>query len=136
MIMRQLINRHKGRFTRFCIVGLSGVLVNEGLLWLFTDIFSVFLLLSSLIAIEISILPNFSFNELWTFRDMRGGREVYTRMYLYNLIALGGLVINLFILYALATAGMHYLLANLFGIAGAVLWNYFINYRWTWLGKA
>ncbi len=133
--MRHFLGRHKGRFTRFCVVGLSGVLVNEGLLWLFTDMLGIFFLLSSLVAIEISILTNFTLNELWTFRDMRGGREVYTRMYLYNLVALGGLVINLFVLYALTTTGMHYLIANLFGIAAAVLWNYFVNYRWTWLGE-
>jgi dolichol-phosphate mannosyltransferase len=134
--MRKIISRHKGRFTRFCAVGLSGVLVNEGLLWLFTDFLGIFLLLSSAVAIEISILTNFTLNELWTFRDMRGGRKVYTRMAMYNMVALGGMVINLLILYALAAGGMHYLVANLFGIAGAVLWNYFVNYRWTWLGKA
>ena len=136
MINMGFIGRHKRRFTKFCVVGLSGVLVNEGLLYLFTDFLGIFFLLSSLVAIEISILTNFSLNEIWTFRDMRGGREVYTRMYMYNLVALGGLVINLFILYVLATSGMHYLLANLFGIAGGVIWNYLINYRWTWLGKS
>lgn len=127
-----LINRHGKRFARFCAVGLSGIAVNEGLLYVFTDLLGIFLLLSSLAAIEISILTNFTLNELWTFRDMRGGRKVYTRMGMYNLVAAGGMAINMLVLYGLASAGMHYLLANLFGIAGAVLWNYLVNYKWTW----
>jgi dolichol-phosphate mannosyltransferase len=135
MIIMGFIRRHRNRFLKFCFVGLSGVAVNEGLLWLFTDVIGIFFLLSSLIAIEISILTNFSFNEIWTFRDMRGGRKVYTRMAMYNLVAAGGMIINLLILYVLVNTGMYYLVANLFGIAGAVLWNYFVNYKWTWLGK-
>lgn len=131
--MKGFIGRHKGRFARFCVVGLSGVLVNEGLLWAFTGLLGVYFLLSSAAAIEMSILTNFTLNELWTFRDMRGGRKVYTRMGMYNLVALGGMAINLVILYVLAASGMHYLIANLFGIAGAVLWNYSVNYKWTWL---
>jgi putative flippase GtrA len=51
-----------GRMLRFGMVGLSGVLVNQGLLMLLHGTFGAPLLLSSIIAIEVSILTNFLLN--------------------------------------------------------------------------
>jgi dolichol-phosphate mannosyltransferase len=28
--------------------------------------------------------------------------------------------------------GLYYLISNLFGIAAATLWNYAVNFLWTW----
>jgi dolichol-phosphate mannosyltransferase len=35
-------------------------------------------------------------------------------------------------LFVFVGIGFHYLIANLFGIACAVLWNYLVNLKWTW----
>lgn len=32
--------------------------------------------------------------------------------------------------------GINYLISNLFGIAGAMIWNFTANVRWTWRAKA
>ena len=53
---------------RFGVVGLSGVIVNQGLLMLLHGTIGAPLLLSSLIAIEVSILTNFLLNHTWTWR--------------------------------------------------------------------
>ncbi|GAH65759.1 unnamed protein product [marine sediment metagenome] len=42
-------------------------------------------------------------------------------------------MINISVLGALTELfGVYYLLANLFGIAGALLWNFGMNTKWTW----
>jgi dolichol-phosphate mannosyltransferase len=126
------------RFLKFGLVGLSGVLVNEGLLWLLTENFGLYYLLSAAIAVETAIITNFILNDIWTFRDRRtpGNRSLLGRGLKFNLVSLGGLGINIAILWTVTeVVGISYLISNLIGIAGATLWNFTINTLWTWRAK-
>ena len=126
------------RFLKFSLVGLSGVLVNEGLLWLLTENLGLYYLLSAAIAVETAIITNFILNDIWTFRDRRtsGNRSLLGRGLKFNLVSLGGLGINIAILWTVTeVVGISYLISNLIGIAGATLWNYTINTLWTWRAK-
>jgi len=123
------------RFAKFCLVGLSGVLVNMGLLWLLTEFVRLFYLLSAAIGIESSIISNFALNDLFTFHDRRspGVKSFLGRLVKFNVVSLVGVVINMAILWLLTeNFGVYYLLSNLCGIAAATLWNYFVNTWWTW----
>lgn len=123
------------RFLKFCLVGASGVVVNEGLLWLLREFGKLPLPISSAISIEASIISNFTLNEYFTFRDrrIRGTRPFLTRLGKFNVVSLAGLGINMGTLLALTYLfNLHYLLSNLVGIALAVMWNYLVNLRWTW----
>jgi len=126
------------RFLKFGLVGLSGVLVNEGLLWLLTENLGLYYLLSAAIAVETAIITNFILNDIWTFRDRRtpGNKSLLGRGLKFNLVSLGGLGINIAILWTVTeVVGISYLIANLIGIAGATLWNFTINTLWTWRAK-
>ena len=123
------------RFLKFILVGLSGVGVNEGLLWLLHERFGLHLLLSSGIAIETSIITNFVLNNFFTFRqrNLPGIKAFFLRLVKFNLVSLGGLGINLGILWLFTEVfDVYYLLSNLVGIAVAFLWNYLVNTWWTW----
>ncbi len=130
--------RRKGemiRFLKFCLVGGSGVVVNMGLLYLLTEFGGLYYLLSSAISIETSIITNYLLNDLFTFSDRRkkGPRQFFTRLLKFNLVSLGGLAINMTILWFLTSVGgLYYLVSNLFGIAGAMMWNFLVNSWWTW----
>ena len=123
------------RFLKFCAVGSSGVLVNEGLLWLLTDGFGLFYLYSAMVGIEASIVSNFTLNNIWTFRDRRlASGNIFIRLFKYNLTCLIGVSLNVFVLWLLTEIlGMHYLISNLFGIAVAVIWNYSASIKWIWM---
>lgn len=117
---------------KFCSVGATGVVVNEGLLFLLTEFAGLFYLVSSVMAIEMSILSNFLLNNTWTFRDRKRG-SFLGRLGKFNLVAFGGLLINVAILFDVSVAfGVHYLAANFIGIGCAVAWNYLMNLHWTW----
>lgn len=123
------------RFGKFCLVGLSGVLVNIGLLWLLTEFAGLFYLISAAISIEISIISNFTLNDFFTFSDRRSpkSKSFLTRLGKYNLVTLAGLAVNMGVLWLLAGGfGMYYLIAELVGIAAATLWNYLASTWWTW----
>jgi dolichol-phosphate mannosyltransferase len=121
------------RFLKFCIVGLSGVGVNLGALWLLKEKAGLYDVLASAIAIEISIITNFLFNNYFTFSDRRKTGSFILRLLQFNLVSLAGAGINLG-LFTLFTHTVHiyYLLAQIIGIAVATLWNYFLNTIWTW----
>jgi len=123
------------RFLKFCLVGLSGVFVNMGLLWVLTEIAGLFYLLSAAISIETSIISNFMLNNHFTFRDRgsSGVKSFFNRLVKFNLVSLVGLGINMGVLWLLTEVfGLYYLLSNLCGIAVATLWNYLVNTWWTW----
>lgn len=121
------------RFTKFAIVGFSGVIVNTLLLWLFFEKFGLNLLLAGGIAIELSIIYNFIFNDSYTFKDNKNELSFLTRMLRFNLPALWSFLINLSILYLFVRhTRMYYLYANIIGIFVAMAWNYTVNLDWTW----
>ena len=130
--------RRKGellRFIKFCLVGLSGVGVNMGLLWLLTERAGLPYLLSAAIGIETSIISNFVLNDFFTFSDRRSPtiKSTMKRLLKFNLVSIAGLAINLGTLWLLTEVfRMYYLVSNLFGIALATLWNYGVNTYWTW----
>lgn len=122
------------RFLKFATVGASGVVVNQGLLWFFTEIVGLYYLFSSAIGIETSIITNFILNEKWTFRDRSKGKKgILRRGAKFNTVSVAGLVINVSVLFACTEyLGIYYLTSNLIGIGAAFLWNYFVNLGWTW----
>jgi len=123
-----------GRFIKFNLVGLTGVLVNEGLLVLLVS-HGVYFLYASAIAIEVSIISNFVLNDLWTFRDRRHG-HVVTRLLKFNGLMLVGLAVNLAILYfGTDYMGIHYAVSNLAGIAVAFLVRYWLSVKYAWIKK-
>ena len=130
---RRLVGKDN-RFTKFCIVGLSGVLVNEGILWLLSGVLGIYYLYSAIVSIESSIISNFSLNNIWTFREKRVKHENFFAKFIkYNLSCLIGVGLNIVILWAVTEFfSVHYLISNLFGIAVAVIWNYYVSVKWVW----
>jgi dolichol-phosphate mannosyltransferase len=124
------------RFTKFCSVGASGVLVN---MWMLATLISVgtSYLKAGGFATETSILTNFLLNEFWSFSDFSKRASSVTsrlkRFLKFNLLCAGGLVINLVALRILTGyVGMHYLASNAVGIGAAAVWNYGLNANITW----
>lgn len=118
------------RFVRFGIVGSLGVAVNSAVLFLAHGVAGLPLLLASGMAVEVAILHNYLWNERWTFGVANFS---FARLGKFNLTSLGGLLITLSVLYLLVEQWhIHYLLANLFGIALATIWNFTLSLLWTW----
>ncbi len=118
------------RFLKFGLVGLVGVGVNLGLLFVLTAWAHFFYLISAAMAVEASILGNFLLNYLWTWGDRRG--SALHCMVRFHSVSLVGFVINLGVLAAL-TQGTHlqYLLSDFLGVGLTTVWNFYANDLWT-----
>jgi dolichol-phosphate mannosyltransferase len=121
------------RLARFALVGVTGVGVNTGMLWLLRAGAGLPLPAASALAIETAVWNNFLLNDLWTFHEQRHRRPWWARAAAFHATAATAAAINLGLLLALVTwAGMHYLVANLIAIAVAAAVNYVVSALWTW----
>jgi dolichol-phosphate mannosyltransferase len=122
------------KFVKFLIVGGSGVIINEGLLAILTEIYSVQVSIAGVIAIEFSIVTNFLLNNFWTWRDKRH-KPFIMRLVQYHYVALIAGSVNYLVLIGLSNMGLHHLIANLVGIAFGTIINFLLNNYWTF-GKS
>jgi dolichol-phosphate mannosyltransferase len=123
------------RFVKFCAVGLSGIIVNQGFLWLLTEFAGLRYYVSAIFGIEASIVSNFVLNDYFTFADRRTGKSksFLVRLLKFNVTCLAGAGIQYGLLLLFTSVfGIYYLISNLIAIAVAFLWNYFVSSWWTW----
>jgi dolichol-phosphate mannosyltransferase len=123
------------RVFKFGIVGISGIVVNLGILFILVELFVLNKDLASPVAIEFSILNNFIWNDLWTFGSV-GDQKVSSRWHrfvTFNIVSVGGAVINYGIFLMLTSwFAVYYLAAQLIGILIGFIWNFLLNRRITW----
>lgn len=122
------------RLLRFDLVGVSGIFVNEGILYLLTEHARWFYLISSVIATQSAILNNFMLNHLWTFKERRSEPVgLLNRLGRFELISIAGAAVSIAVLFILTSLfGIHYLASNLIAIAIAFMINFSGNNLWTW----
>lgn len=128
--VRLLIKLSGYRTLKFVTVGLSGVIVNLGFLWLFVAVAGFPELYSAIFSIELSIINNFVLNDLWTFRDRRSG-SVILRLIKFHGSALGP-IINYIVYVILLLFGVNYLVADAIGILCGFISNYLFSELIVW----
>ena len=125
------------RFSRFMIVGVSGTLIDFGLLiglkWL-----GLGTLLAATLSFSVAVVNNFTWNYRWTYADAQD-KNPKIQLGQFVLVSVLGLAINnvcLLSLEYLATTWMPdpslaYLPAKVAATGTVALWNYFANRFWT-----
>ena len=132
------------RLIKFGIVGLSGVAVNCCTLfickeYIFETInvngFDLSLNISIFFAMSLSIINNFTFNYLWTWKDRvihNKKFSVLTVKFSKYLFASSGAILIQFIgINTLVKMNFNYIVASLITIAIGSLINFLINNYWT-----
>jgi dolichol-phosphate mannosyltransferase len=117
---------------KFLIVGASGVVVNLGFFSFFLSL-GMNKYLASPIAIELSIISNFLFNNYWTFRwrNLRGRARV--RGLKFHVASLLSLAVSYttFVALSVGFPGVTPQIHQFIGIIPATLLHYFLNSYWT-----
>ncbi|GKZ15444.1 GtrA family protein [Haladaptatus sp. T7] len=120
---------------RFVIVGSVAAGVQMVLLWMFVDRAGLNYLFGALIAIEITILFQYTLNNAWTFHASRNSTtsDYLTGLFKTNVVRGSAIPIQLGILYVLVNTGdILYLIANAVAIAISGVYRYVLDARWTW----
>jgi dolichol-phosphate mannosyltransferase len=127
------------RFVRFAAVGLSGVVVDMGVLYLLSDPSTLGwgLTRSKIIAAELAIINNFIWNDAWTFADVSRHQTQFVqrlrRFGKFQLVCLVGLILNTILLNLhFNRLGMNRYLANAIAIGLVTGWNFWLNLKLSW----
>src|SRR3972149_2595078 len=139
--------REQKRFVKFAIVGSIGMLVDFLIFNLFFVAFGRAPVAASVVSFLGAVTSNFILNRSWTFHDSRS-KSLRLQLAQYILVNVIGLVIRTPIFAALGVVFHGFLdgrllplgvdavwLAHNLALAAAIgvvlLWNYFVNRRWT-----
>ncbi len=125
------------RFFSFCLVGLSGVIVNVAALSLFIYLLHVREVPASILASFIAMVSNFIWNDRITWRD-RSTKNYTTvvRLPMFVLISVVGITLTTLIMDGLHRLNIPVLIGQCVGIFVATFWSYHANNRFTWKGAA
>lgn len=120
-----LFNHRYARTLKFLISGGTSAVVDLGLLYVFTDILHIWYLLSAVMAFGVAFGVSFTLQKFWTFDD-QALDVIHKQLARYMLLALFGLGINTFAMYALVDHGdVHYLMAQITASAFIAVMNFF-----------
>lgn len=117
------------RIMKFAAVGGLGTIVNMAALYVLHAWVRLPLAAATTFAVEIAVLHNYLLNDRWTFAAHSPSLRRFVK---FNASMLAGLGINVLVVWALAHDGMHFLLANVFGIAAAFALNFLCSAGWVW----
>ena len=109
-VSRQLYKNRQ--ILKFIISGGTTALFGLTVLYVLTDFFGLWYLLSAVLAFIVGFFISFSLQKLWTFKDKRQD-QVYRQLSLYLSVALTNLVLNTALMYLFVDVfGVWYMLAQ------------------------
>jgi dolichol-phosphate mannosyltransferase len=121
------------RFFAFCLVGLSGVVVNVAFLSLFVYLFHMREIPASVLASIIAMVNNYFWNDRITWRDrLRSSKASVFRLPMFFVISAVGIAITTLVMDGIHRIGVPILQSQCAGILVATWWSYTANNRWTW----
>ena len=117
-------------FIKFSVVGISGILVNQGTLFILVSLTGMNVGVAGILSIELSIITNFLLNNYWTW-DHTKIDSFLSRLAKYHLVTLVSGGTNYVVLLVLTNYSVHYLIANMIGILIGMSINFLFNHLWT-----
>jgi len=120
---------------RFVVVGAVTAGIQMALLWAFVDAAGLNYLIGATVAIEITIVLSYVFNNAWTFQASQntGVSEYLFGLFKTNLVRGTAIPIQLAVLFALVEwAGILYLVGNVAAILISGVYRFVLDALWTW----
>lgn len=121
------------RFIKFSVIGLSGMIVNSGILWILHTYAELSIYLASPIAIVFAIFNNFSLNNHFTWNENKANSHNNYRQRLWKYYAsasLGSLINYVVLLVLTMKLGLYYLVGNILGILLGTVSNFLLSEFW------
>jgi putative flippase GtrA len=122
------------QFIKFCVVGGTGVVVDFGITFLFKEKLKLNKYIANSLGFMAAASTNYLLNRWWTFRSH--DPDVAQQYVQFVGISAIGLILNNIIIYLLNDkARLNFYLSKLIAIGLVTLWNFFMNYYFTFTGK-
>jgi putative flippase GtrA len=136
------------RFLKFTVVGAIGAVVDFGIANLLTHFLDMDLVPAGTISLACAILSNFLWNRYWTYPESRS-RALAHQLGMFTIVNVAGVAIRIPILHFveplmlgffgnglnLSRSGIEFAARNstlALAVGIVMLWNFFVNRRWTY----
>ena len=114
------------QFFRYVFVGGAATIVDWGILYLTTDFFHIYFLISAVAAFVAGLLVNFLLSKLFVFKADEARVNAVMEFVSYAIIGVVGLGITELIMVIFTNhLGLHYMLSKMIATAIVLAWNYF-----------
>ena len=110
---------------RYLFVGGAAFIVDIGSLYIFTDFFGIYYLISAAIAFSLGLIMNYILSISWVFNNRTFNSRIL-EFGVFTFIGIIGLVLNeLFIWVFTAKLGLYYLISKIIVDIIILCWNFF-----------
>jgi len=112
---------------RYTFVGGIAFIFDFGTLFILTEFFFVYYLVSAAIAFLLGLIINYNLSIIWVF-EKRTVKSKWIEFSIFTLIGIVGLVMNeFFIWFFTEMINLHYLFSKIASTAIIYLWNFFVR---------
>ncbi len=120
------------KFIKFCAVGFSGMIVDFGVTWILKEKIRINKYIANSTGFILAATSNYIWNHFWTFKSQndRIAQEYIT----FIIISLVGLALNNLLIYLFSDRmKLNFYLSKLFAIAIVTIWNFIMNFLFTFV---
>jgi dolichol-phosphate mannosyltransferase len=136
LLDRKLHGLLPARFLLFVLVGLTGVAVHMGVLFLAHSLYGKAFAWAQAAATFVAMTSNFFLNNVFTFRDRRlHGSDLAKGLISFYLACSIGALVNIALASFLFEQGANWALAGFSGAAVGAMWNFSMSSYFTWRKK-
>ena len=121
------------KFLKFCVVGVTGTVVDFGLTWICKEKIKIPKFVANAIGFVVAATSNYFLNRWWTWGSTNSQVGVeYTKFFAVSLIGLG---LNTLILYILhEKMKVNFWVSKVFATGVVMIWNFLANNFFTFAG--
>ena len=115
------------KFLKFCVVGLSGMVIDFSTTWLLKEKAKVNKYIANSIGFILAATSNYIWNRIWTFQSENS--RIAVEYFSFILISVAGLGINNLVIYLLNDRlKINFYLSKLLAIGVVTVWNFLMNF--------
>lgn len=123
-LIKNQTDRTHIQFFRYIFVGGVAFIVDFSSLFIFTDIFGVYYLISAAIAFILGLIANYALSINWVFNKRTLDNKV-SEFTIFAFIGIIGIFLNVLIIYVFTEyVGLFYLLSKIIAAALILFWNF------------
>jgi len=115
------------KFLKFCVVGLSGMVIDFSTTWLLKEKAKVNKYIANSTGFILAATSNYIWNRIWTFQSENS--QIAVEYFSFILISIAGLGINNFVIYLLNDRlKINFYMSKLLAIGVVTVWNFLMNF--------
>ncbi|MEJ5961536.1 GtrA family protein [Pedobacter immunditicola] len=119
---------------KFGVTGLSGMVLDFSVTWLFKDVLFINKFLANAIGFTVAVISNYLINRVWTFQSKAKMARQFAGFATVSVI---GLLLNTLIVYVFNhLLSLNFYFSKVIAVGLVFIWNFSVNYFFIFKSKS